>query len=167
MSVWSLRRIVTGGQSGVDRAALDAARAAGVEIGGWCPAGRWAEDGPIDRAYPLRETRSSDPAERTRLNIRDSDATLILAPEGRAADVPDGTALTAEAAPRLDRPFLILDPALANVPAALAWVVENRVESLNVGGPRESSVAGSYRRAFDFMAALFDRGARSARDGSP
>ena len=70
--------IVSGGQTGVDRAALDAALALGMRCGGWCPAGRWAEDGPIDPRYPLRETPSGDPAQRTEWNVRDSDATLIL-----------------------------------------------------------------------------------------
>lgn len=161
----ALRRIVSGGQSGVDRAALDAARAAGYAIGGWCPAGRWAEDGPIDPAYPLRETATADPAERTRLNIRDSDATLILAPDGRTQGIPDGTALTADAAPRLGRPFLVLDPDVAHVDRAHAWLVENGIDVLNVGGPRESSVPGIYDRALIFMAALLARAARSAPDG--
>ena len=71
--------IVSGGQSGVDRAALDAALARGLDAGGWCPAHRWAEDGPVPARYPLRETPSADPAQRTRWNVRDSDATLVLA----------------------------------------------------------------------------------------
>ena len=160
-------RIVSGGQSGVDRAALDAARAAGVETGGWCPAGRWAEDGPIDPAYLLRETAEADPSVRTRLNIRDSDATLILAPGGRVDGIPDGTALTAEQAPRLGRPFLTLDPSPENVDDALAWLAAHGVRVLNVGGPRESSVPGIYGRAHAFMVALLARAARSVPDGSP
>lgn len=71
-------KIVSGGQTGVDRAALDVAMALGLEIGGWCPAGRWAEDGPIDARYPLNETPSADPAQRTEWNVCDSDGTLIL-----------------------------------------------------------------------------------------
>ena len=72
-----LRKIVSGGQTGVDRAALDWALASGVPYGGWCPLGRWAEDGPIDARYPLRETPGADPAQRTEWNIRDSDGTEL------------------------------------------------------------------------------------------
>lgn len=161
-----IERIVSGGQTGVDRAALDAARRFGVEIGGWCPAGRWAEDGPIDPVYPLRETASADPAERTRLNIRDSDATLILAPRGRLKGLSDGTALTAAEVPRLGRPFLIVDPSTTKVVATRAWLIEHRVRVLNVGGPRESSVPGIYSRALIFMdALLLDPDALFAPDG--
>ena len=71
-------RIVSGGQTGVDRAALDAALLCGASCGGWCPAGRRAEDGPIADRYPLTETASSDYKERTVANVRDSEATLIL-----------------------------------------------------------------------------------------
>ena len=83
-------RIVSGGQTGVDRAALDVAIELGIPYGGWCPRGGWAEDMPAPPGllsrYPLlRETAGSDPAERTRLNVRDSDATLVLCPGGRPA----------------------------------------------------------------------------------
>ena len=77
-----LRRVVSGGQTGVDRAALDVAIALGFAHGGWCPAGRLAEDGPIDARYPLRETPSADPSQRTEWNVRDSDATLVLTGAG-------------------------------------------------------------------------------------
>ena len=73
-----VRRIVSGGQTGVDRAALDVAKVLRFERGGWCPKGRLAEDGRIPDDYPLRETETTDYAERTKLNVRDSDGTLIL-----------------------------------------------------------------------------------------
>ena len=82
----TLRRIVSGGQTGVDRAALDVGLAWGLPIGGWCPRGRTAEDGPIPARYPLRETESAKYDVRTRRNVRDSDGTLILTarrPRGR------------------------------------------------------------------------------------
>ena len=83
-------RVISGGQTGVDRAALDAAFELALECGGWVPAGRRAEDGPVDARYPLRETAAGDYETRTRLNVRDSDATLILT-RGRPSG---GTALT-------------------------------------------------------------------------
>jgi hypothetical protein len=73
-----LQRIVSGGQAGVDRAALDWAIARGIPHGGWCPAGRIAEDGMIPERYQLRETASPGYRERTRRNVEDSDGTLIL-----------------------------------------------------------------------------------------
>ena len=78
-----LRRIVSGGQTGVDRAALDWALARGFPCGGWCPAGRLAEDGPIPAEYPLTETPAAESSQRTEWNVRDSDATLIVAPRSR------------------------------------------------------------------------------------
>src|SRR5438309_682688 len=93
-----LLRIISGGQTGVDRAALDAALACGVPCGGCCPQGRRAEDGPIAARYPLTETPSPDYPPRTERNVRDADATLILIkgmPSG-------GTALTIEVARRFE-----------------------------------------------------------------
>jgi hypothetical protein len=142
-----LHTVVSGGQTGVDRAALDAAAAAGLARGGFCPRARAAEDGPIPAAYPLRETPSADPAERTSWNVRDSDATLALtrgAPRG-------GTALALERARELGRPALRLDlAALAPADAARsarAWLRRERVGVLNVAGPRESEAPGIYAEA--------------------
>ena len=146
--------IVSGGQSGVDRAALDAALAAGLPCGGWCPAGRAAEDGPIAPHYPLRQTDRADPAYRTRLNVRDSDATLILA-RGRLAG---GTALTARHASELARPCLVVDLDLAEDTDARAsriadWLRARDTLTLNVAGPRESVAPGIQAAA----RALLDR----------
>ncbi len=131
--------IVSGGQTGVDRAALDAALALGLAIGGWCPHGRWAEDGPIPGRYPLRETPSADPAQRTRWNVRDSDATLILSP----APLQGGTALTADAARQRGRPLLVVDPSSSIVDGPVAWLVRSVPPggTLNVAGPRASEAA--------------------------
>ncbi|MHC4448286.1 MAG: YpsA SLOG family protein, partial [Planctomycetota bacterium] len=74
-----MRKIVSGGQTGVDRAALDVAMELGVPCGGWCPQGRLAEDGEIDARYPLTETSRAHAAQRTEWNVRDSDGTLIIA----------------------------------------------------------------------------------------
>ena len=147
-------RVVSGGQTGADRAALDAALERGVAVGGWCPAGRLSEDGPIDGRYPLVETATADPAERTRLNVRDSDATLVLAPPGGVAG---GTALTVEAARALGRPVLVVPPRPDALDGVVAWLAGGGVAVLNVAGPRESEAPGLYDAARSFVGALLDR----------
>ena len=128
--------VISGGQTGVDRAALDAALALAVPVGGWCPLGRWAEDGPIPARYPLQETPSADPAQRTRWNVRDSDATLILSLTPPAG----GTALTADLARQLGRPVWVTQPVSTTLDAAAAWIARAVPPggTLNVAGPRES-----------------------------
>jgi hypothetical protein len=134
-----LRKLISGGQSGVDRAALDAARSAGLEIGGWCPAGRWAEDGPIPLEYPLDETPEAGPGQRTAWNVRDADATLILT-RGQPGG---GTAQTLECARAAGRPWLLVDlDTAAHAPAISAWLAGVRPGTLNVAGPRESQAPG-------------------------
>jgi len=147
-----LERIVTGGQTGVDRAALDAALAAKFETGGWCPLGRRAEDGPIPRSYPLDETPSERYRQRTEWNVRDSDGTLVLARGG----VSGGTALTVQLAQVQGRPCRIVrldrPGTLSGEPAAtLVWIAEHRIQTLNVAGPRESQREGIYEEARAFM----------------
>ena len=135
----------------MDRAALDAALDAGVACGGWCPAGRRAEDGRIPERYPLRETPSPEYAERTRRNVRDSDGTLIL---GRRP-LRGGTALTAAHAEALGRPLLVVDPTAPEASeAALAWCRQHAIRTLNVAGPRESEAPGLTAAAFRFVASL-------------
>jgi hypothetical protein len=143
-----LKKVVSGGQTGVDRAALDAALALHVPCGGWCPRGRLAEDGPIDRRYPLAETPEEDYAVRTEWNVRDSDGTLVLT-HGRPSG---GTALTIAVARRLGRPLLVLDLAGAPAPAAARrWVEAEGIAVLNVAGPRESQRPGIHRRARRYL----------------
>ncbi len=148
-------KVVSGGQSGVDRAALDAALELGVPCGGWCPKGRRAEDGRIDGRYPLAETPSSDYSERTRWNVRDSDGTLILA----WGEPTGGTRLTVDACHDTGRPYLVIDLAdeanLAAAPAAREWVMKNLPGGrLNVAGPRASEESRVYRRARAFVRAV-------------
>ncbi|PAP76908.1 putative molybdenum carrier protein [Rubrivirga marina] len=147
--------IVSGGQSGVDRAALDAAMALGLDVVGWCPAHRWAEDGPIPGRYPLRETPSADPAERTRWNVRDSDATLVVAPAAPSG----GTALTLEVAHDLGRPRLVVPPDPDRLGEAADWAAHVVPEAgrLNVAGPRESEAPGVYVAARAWLTDLFTR----------
>lgn len=146
-----LRKIISGGQSGVDRAALDAALAAGLELGGWCPKGRRAEDGPIADCYPLTETGCESYAKRTRWNVRDSDATLILCDTEPAG----GTALTIEYCRQLNKPFLICSPASASPDEPLEWITRHKLKILNVAGPRESSDIPVYAAAREFLLQLF------------
>lgn len=144
--------LVSGGQTGVDRAALDVALRLGLAVGGWCPAGRWAEDGPIPSRYPLRETESADPAVRTRRNVRDADATLVLAFQPLAG----GTALTVRVAAEVGRPALVLAPVPATVDAAVDWIarVVPPDGTLNVAGPRASEAPGLGAAVETWLAAV-------------
>ncbi len=129
-------RLVSGGQTGADRAALDFALARGLPHGGWCPRGRDAEDGPLPDRYALRETPAADPAQRTEWNVRDSDGTVIFSLSPRLSG---GTAWTAECARRLGRPLLHLTPAGAGPARELAeFLAAHRIAVLNVAGPRAS-----------------------------
>jgi len=144
-------KIVSGGQTGVDRAALDVAIELNLPHGGWCPQGRRAEDGVIATKYQLQETKSRQYAVRTRWNVRDSDATLIIARE----PLQGGTALTAEIAQSLDRPCLVVAPSTSgNVTRVRKWIDTHSIRVLNVAGPRESSEPGIYARALEFLRRL-------------
>jgi hypothetical protein len=147
-----MRKVLSGGQTGVDRAALDVALRLGLPCGGFCPRGRRAEDGPIDERYPLVETPSDDYAERTEWNVRDSDGTLVLA----RGNPSGGTALTIEIARRLGRPCHVVDLTGDPDPAPAAlWLAEARIEVLNVAGPRESQRPGIGEEARAFLERLF------------
>ncbi|MEX2579924.1 MAG: putative molybdenum carrier protein [Verrucomicrobiales bacterium] len=136
-----IRQIVSGGQTGADRAALDWALGCGFECGGWCPAGRLAEDGPIDGRYPLRETPSAAYAQRTEWNVRDSDGTLLFS---LGSELTGGTALTRQFATAWKRPCLWISKAATDDPAGELEAFADRhfIEILNVAGPRESTEPG-------------------------
>jgi hypothetical protein len=149
--------IVSGGQTGVDRGALDAALAAGGPCGGWCPAGRRAEDGAIPARYPLTEMPSADYLARTRKNVDDSDATLVItygAPSG-------GTRRTVEFCQRLKKPYLIVDAAAISIDEAIGKALEfvqgRGMHRLNVAGPRASGEPRGYDAAFQVVAGLLAR----------
>jgi hypothetical protein len=153
-----LSRIVSGGQTGADRAALEAALAYDFPAGGWVPRGRWAEDGRIpDGLGELRETESADPAERTRRNVADSDATLLLS----HGPLYGGSALTRDEAARLGKPCLWLDldqtPLEIAVELVLAWVTQHGVGALNVAGPRASEDAHIYLSTLALMQTVLAR----------
>jgi hypothetical protein len=145
------RLIVSGGQTGVDRAALDVAIELGIEHGGWCPAGRLAEDGVIPAQYRLQESHSSDYSVRTEQNVIDSDATLLLF----RTSIRGGTGLTARLAIRHARPSLAVDLNAvewdAEVQRAQLWLADLRPERLNVAGPRESSAPGIHEQSRTFL----------------
>src|SRR5215213_10005833 len=137
--------IVSGGQTGADRAALDFAIENGIAHGGWCPRGRLAEDGPLAGRYELRETPSRKYAQRTEWNVRDSDATAVFS----IAAVPQGgTGLTLGLAERSGKPVLHLshdtlsreleDAIEAAAHELLAFLAEHKIEKLNIAGPRAS-----------------------------
>jgi len=150
-----LVRIVSGGQTGVDRAALDAAMAFGLACGGWVPRGRRSEDGAVPPRYPMRETRGYAYAERTRRNVRDSDGTLIL---GRGQPT-GGTALTAAFARQLAKPVLLVDLESAPDLAVISdWLGRHSIRVLNVAGPRETTCPGIHGQAKAFLSALLRAG---------
>jgi Circularly permutated YpsA SLOG family len=129
-------RIISGGQTGADRAALDWALAHGVSCGGWCPKGRKAEDGPIDAKYPLKETPSASYLQRTEWNARDSDATVLFSIE---PTLTGGSKKTVEFARKHRKPwFHLCAGEKSSVEKLRAFVEEHRVKVLNVAGPRAS-----------------------------
>jgi len=160
-------KILSGGQSGVDRAALDAAISLGITYGGWCPRGGWAEDFPDPPGllvkYPqLVETPLADPAQRTEWNIRDSHAVLILV-DAAGVTASRGTTLAKELAAQYRRPTLLIDLSDASAGARVdSWlglqlVTYGEELVLGIGGPRESEAPGIYERAKKFLAGALER----------
>lgn len=150
--------IISGGQSGADRAALDFAIEHKIRHGGWCPKGRLAEDGRIAKRYRLKETKSSYPAVRTRWNVRDSDGTVIFSLRSRLAG---GTRLTQELAWKYKKPLLkIVAPGRDAKRLLAVFVRTHQIRVLNVAGPRESGQAGIY----DFARRVLQKSAKVFRD---
>jgi hypothetical protein len=144
-----VEKIISGGQTGVDRAALDVARGLGIAADGFCPKGRRAEDGPIPMRYPLHETGSRAYAERTRRNVRAADATLVLTGQAPVG----GTALTLRMAREAGTPcrHVRLPATKKRVAHTRRWLVEGDVRTLNVAGPRASEEEGIYDAARAFL----------------
>lgn len=141
-------KVVSGGQTGVDRAALDVALELGIPCGGWCPKGRIAEDGPIDPIYPLIETDSPGYFERTEKNVVDSDGTLGL----NQGPLNGGTALTIEYLEKHRKPYRVIDMGNGTHPQeVILWLRSQRIQVLNVAGPRESKCPGIYRNSKAFL----------------
>ncbi len=135
-------KIVSGGQTGADRAALDWAIEHGIAHGGWCPKGRIAEDGVIDVRYELKETPSSDSIQRTEWNVRDSDGTVIFS---IGETLTGGSQKTFEFARQYEKPVLHISNAAGMTTAREAlrrFVKEHRINVLNIAGPRGSEEPG-------------------------
>ena len=153
-------KIVSGGQTGVDRAGLEAAIALGLPYGGWVPKGRIAEDGTVPLKYAgMQEHTSSNYAVRTKANVRDSDATLIIAP---SLPLSRGTMLTLRTAERLRRPHHVTCLGAANAMVeTVQWIQSfqhiERSFVLNIAGPRESGAPGIQKQAMEFLCQLLSR----------
>lgn len=153
-----ISRIITGGQSGVDRGAFDFARSQGVDIGGWCPLGGWAEDLPrspgLLRLYPeMKESNSRRVEQRTQWNVRDSDATIIFLDKPSVSG--ELASLTADA---LGLPYMEISLIYTQVGRLRDWLTSlSDLAVLNVAGPRESESPGSYQKTKDILEELFSR----------
>ena len=163
-----IARIRSGGQTGVDRAALDAAREMGITICGWCPKGGWAEDLPeppgLLAEYPeLVETKSANVMQRTELNVRDSDATLIIV--AGQQDISSGTALTIELAKQFRRPYFVADAGRMTAKEIAKWLSTLGDDlTLNIAGPRESKSPGVYDKSYKLLIEFYQL--LSARPGA-
>lgn len=148
-------QIISGGQTGVDRAALDFALQNRIKCGGFCPRGRLAEDGIIDEKYPLSESPTGFYQERTRLNIMQADATLILINDNTFGK---GTLYTRNTCIRLKKSFIVIDLGLDcgnNIKLCSEWMMQNPISKLNIAGNRETTSPGIYRLASAFLSDIF------------
>ena len=140
-------KIISGGQTGVDRAALDVALRHGIECGGWCPVGRLDEFGKIPEQYPVQELQSGGFTERTLQNVKDSDGTVVIYP----GELRAGTEQTVRFSVELKRPHQLIDASKLSAEDAAEliaeFVRENRIGILNVAGPRESEWPEGYAYA--------------------
>ena len=148
-------RVISGGQTGVDRAALDVALKLGLPCGGTCPKGRRADDGRIPDRYPLLESDATAYPARTERNVVDADATLVLT----SGTPTGGTALTIDLAKRHDRPCYVIDVDRPDADTLVqAWLRDHHVRTLNVAGPRESGSHGIHARASRLLERLLSTG---------
>lgn len=155
-TIIKLKKIISGGQTGVDRAGLDAALQAGIPIGGSCARGRTAEDGTIPEQYPMTELKSPESFYRTEKNVIDSDGTLIL----NIGELSQGTKLTHDFTVQYGKPSLIVQldaPELIKPEHVVRWINGQYINTLNIAGPRESKIAGGiYEKARHYLNQVFD-----------
>ena len=158
-----VQRVVSGGQTGVDRAALEVSLGLGIPCGGWCPRGRRAEDGPIPARYPLCETPSREYPQRTAWNVRDADATLAIT----RGPLRGGTALTVRLAARSGKPCLVVDLASESALSGVReWLEDQKVRVLNVAGPRESENPGIGEQASRFLSIVLSSTERGRHENA-
>ncbi|WP_321368243.1 putative molybdenum carrier protein [uncultured Draconibacterium sp.] len=153
------QKLISGGQTGVDRAVLDACLKYSFPCGGWCPKGRKAEDGKIPGSYPLQEMKEVEYEVRTRKNVIESDGTLILAPE----KLQGGTLLTKHFSLEVNKPYRIIRPE-TNPSKLLSWIAINNIRILNIAGPRQSEWPQAYSAAYRFTTELIVKIKFSASD---
>lgn len=158
-------KVVSGGQTGVDRGALDAAMAAGVDVDGWCPPGRSAEDGRLPELYPLKELSTGTYRDRTLRNVEESDGTVIL----YFGEIEGGTEETLEFCLKLHKPYKLIDAEVVTAHRAAqlvkAFVSEHGIGTLNVAGPRASKVPQAYDYAYGVIREAVNAPAASAAKG--
>lgn len=148
------QKIISGGQTGVDRGALDACISLKFPCGGWCPKGRLAEDGEIPLHYPLKETQSTTYAFRTKMNVSDSDGTLILFEK----NLTGGTLLTKQFAESLGKPYYCLAYSTIetrqHIVEIIKWMKKNSIFVLNLAGPRQSEWSQAYEQGLQITKIL-------------
>ena len=153
----AINKIISGGQTGTDRAALDFAIAHDIQHGGWCPKGRKAEDGAIPLRYLLSEMDSGDYLKRTKQNVVDSDITLIL----NLGKLDGGTLKTRQFAQQANKPCWVVQLDEEDIDNQIEqlcdWLRATRGGIWNVAGPRESKRPGIYRQSYEFLAHLLEQ----------
>jgi hypothetical protein len=159
-------KIISGGQTGVDRAALDAALKHGIESGGWCPTGRLDEFGRIPDRYPVEELENGGFTERTLQNVKDSDGTVIVYP----GNLSGGTEQTVRFCIELRRPHQLIDASKTSTDEAAKlfadFVRENEIDILNVAGPRASEWPDGYDYVFHALNGFLDSITSTSRSAS-
>jgi len=149
-----IEKIISGGQTGVDRAALDFAIARGIPHGGWCPAGRKAADGVLSARYKLIETESAGYRQRTKQNLLMSDVTLII----YCGELVGGSLLTLQLAGRHEKPIVLLNAAgpVMNVSETKSALCGRGIRVLNIAGPSEGRCPGIYEKALTVLLDVWD-----------
>lgn len=157
-----LKKIISGGQTGVDRSGLDIAIELNYEYGGWCPRGRKAEDGIIDpiKYANLEETSSDNYPQRTEFNVRDSDGTLIII-NGEQMNMSRGSKLTVRMTKKYNKPLFIINlnenNDNLNEIKIIEWILMNNIQILNIAGPREETTPGIYNLSQQFLRSLLKK----------
>jgi len=148
------QKIIIGGQTGVDRGALDACLEQFFACEGWYTKARMAEDGAINKKYPLRETKENEYSARTIKNVEEADGTLIVAPE----NIAGGTLLTYQIAKKKDKQVFLIHPDTVDnskkISSIVDWLVTHSIQTLNVAGPRKSQWPGAFSKSRQLVGQL-------------